>query len=36
MAAKNEKSVSLTDSDVKTFLEGKENQYTKKKPKCKY
>ena len=36
MAAKNEKSVSLTDSDVKTFLGGKENQYTKKKPKCKY
>ena len=31
--AKNEKSVSLTDSDVNTFLEGKENQYTKKKPK---
>ena len=31
MAAKSEKSVSLTDSDVKTFLEGKENQYTKKK-----
>ena len=36
MAAKNEKSVSLTNSDVNTFLEGKENQYTKKKPKCKY
>ena len=25
------KSVSLTDSDVQTFLEGKENQYTKRK-----
>ena len=30
MAAKSEKSVSLTDSYVKNFLEGKENQYTKK------
>ena len=43
MAAKNEKSISLAESDVKPFLEGKENQYTKKKtskrkkkPKCKY
>ena len=25
------KSVSLTDSDVQTFLEGEENQYTKRK-----
>ena len=33
MAANNEKSVSPTDSDVQTFLEGKENQYTKKKQK---
>ena len=30
-AANTEKSVSLTDSDVKTFLEGKENQYPKRK-----
>ena len=31
MAAKTlEKSVSLTDSDVQTFLEGKENQNTEK------
>ena len=30
------KSVSLTDSDVQTFLEGKENQYTKEKPKVAY
>ena len=28
---KNEKFVSLTDSDVQTFLEGEENQNTKKK-----
>ena len=32
-AANTEKSVSLTDSDVKTFLEGKENQYSKRKTK---
>ena len=31
MAANTEKSVSLTNSDVQTFLEGKENQYTKRK-----
>ena len=32
MAAKTlEKSVSLTDSDVQTYLEGKENQNTKRK-----
>ena len=32
MAAKTLKnSVSLTDSDVQTFLEGEENQFTKKK-----
>ena len=32
MAAKTlKKSVSLTDSDVQTFLEGEENQYTKRK-----
>ena len=30
-AANTEKSVSLTDSDVKTFIEGKENQYSKRK-----
>ena len=32
MAAKTlKKSVSLTDSEVQTFLEGEENQYTKRK-----
>ena len=32
MAAKNtEKSVSLADSDVQTFVKGKENQNTKRK-----
>ena len=31
MAAYTEISVSLTDSNVKTFLEGKENQYSKRK-----
>ena len=37
MAAKTLKnSVSLTDSDVQTFLEGEENQFTKKKPKVSY
>ena len=30
-AANTEKSILLTDSDVKTFLEGKENQYLKRK-----
>ena len=34
MAAKTlKKSVSLTDNEVQAFLEGKENQYTKEKPK---
>ena len=36
MAANTEKSVSLTDGDVQTFLEGKKNQYTKRKPKVTY
>ena len=32
MAAKTlKKSVSLTDNEVQTFLEGRENQYTKEK-----
>ena len=31
MAANTEKSVSLTDSDVQTFLKEKENQYAKRK-----
>ena len=31
MEANTEKSISLTDSDVQTFLEGKKNQYTKRK-----
>ena len=30
------KSVSLTDSEVQTFLEGKKSQYTKEKPKVTY
>ena len=30
------KSLSLTDSEVQTFLEGKKNQYTKEKPKVTY
>ena len=33
MAANTEKSVLLTDGDVQTFLEGKKNQYTKRKTK---
>ena len=33
MAAKNEKSVSLTNSDVNTFLEGKEKPVYEKKTK---
>ena len=34
MAAKTlKKSVSLIDNEVQTFLEGRENQYTKEKPK---
>ena len=36
VAANTEKSVSLTDGDVQTFLEGKKNQYTKRKPKVTY
>ena len=37
MAAKTQKkSVSLTDSDAQTFLEGEENNILKEKPKVKY